>query len=121
MPQSNVYRAGYPVIARTESLGYLAGKYIRRNFWASAAAAMFVLLLSIFAATMAWQQAQTALQRTLAQSLQYLPRFGPFWPRCPLIGGLAPVLPSRLPPCWPNWWPGPEATPIGGLAPMLAK
>ena len=61
------YLAGLPVVAREDTLGYRAGKFLRRNSIAVAAAAAFAALLSGGVFSVAWQAHQTEIQRARAE------------------------------------------------------
>jgi serine/threonine-protein kinase len=61
------HRAGLPVHARTATLRYRTVKFLHRNRGAVAAAALFIVLLSGFAAVMTLQQHETARQRDRAE------------------------------------------------------
>jgi serine/threonine-protein kinase len=56
-----------PVAARPDTLGYRTGKFLRRNRWAVAAAASFVLVLFAFAMSMAFQAQRVAEERDQAR------------------------------------------------------
>ncbi|MEP7340374.1 MAG: tetratricopeptide repeat protein [Acidobacteriota bacterium] len=59
--------AGRPVIAREDTLGYRAEKFVKRNKAAVAAAAVFVVLLAGFAVTMWVQSVRVARERDRAE------------------------------------------------------
>lgn len=59
--------AGLPVAARGDSPGYRARTFIRRHRFGVSAAAAFVVLVTGFAVTTAFQQAQTTRERNIAQ------------------------------------------------------
>ena len=61
------HRDGLPVMARQESFRYQAGKFLRRHKLPVAAAALLALLVTGFAAAMAYQTTQIAHQRDLAE------------------------------------------------------
>jgi serine/threonine protein kinase/predicted negative regulator of RcsB-dependent stress response len=62
------YLDGFPVRARDSSVGYSAGKFIRRHFASLIAASVLVLAL-IASSIISWRLARTArLERTLAES-----------------------------------------------------
>ena len=62
------HRAGLPVLAQRDTLGYRAKKFARRHRWGVSMAAILVMLITGFAVTMALQQAQTARERDRAQN-----------------------------------------------------
>ncbi len=59
--------AGLPVAARPSTFGYQMGKFLRRHKLGFGAAAAILALVVVFALTMAWQAAQIARQRDLAE------------------------------------------------------
>ena len=61
------YLEKLPVAARADTLGYRAGKFLRRNRWPVTAAASFVVLLLIFAVSMAFQARRVAEERDQAR------------------------------------------------------
>jgi eukaryotic-like serine/threonine-protein kinase len=61
------HRAGLPVEAHSAGLRYRTGKFVRRHRGAVGAAALFVLLLTGFAAAMTLQQRETARERDRAE------------------------------------------------------
>ncbi|MBN8730776.1 MAG: serine/threonine protein kinase [Acidobacteria bacterium] len=60
------YLEGYPVIAQADSWSYRAGKFLRRNAAASAAALMATMLLAAFAISMTVQAQRIARERDVA-------------------------------------------------------
>ena len=61
------YLEGLPVKARQPTLGYRAGKFLRRHVAGVVASAVFVVLLIGFAVAMAMQSARVARERDLAE------------------------------------------------------
>ena len=61
------YREGLPVKARPSTLRYRTGKFARRHRWGVAAAAVLVLLLAGYAATVSVQARRLAAERDRAQ------------------------------------------------------
>jgi eukaryotic-like serine/threonine-protein kinase len=69
-PQRHV--AGRPVLARPETLGYVAGKFVRRHWGAVAAAAVIALLVLGFVLSIALQTKRVTRERDRAQQVSQL-------------------------------------------------
>ena len=61
--------AGLPVTARPDTFGYRTRKFLTRHRWGVSMAAIIGLLLIGFAVAMAYQQAQTAIERDTAEEV----------------------------------------------------
>jgi serine/threonine-protein kinase len=61
------YQTGLPVIARKDTLGYRAGKFLSRNWLGVAAAVAFLALLTGFSIAMALQASRIARERDQAR------------------------------------------------------
>ncbi|WP_140909694.1 serine/threonine-protein kinase [Cognatiluteimonas lumbrici] len=64
------YRDGKPVAARRRGLGYLVGKFIRRNRWSLGTGVLALLVLSASLGIVAWQAQQAVREASRAQALQ---------------------------------------------------
>ncbi len=64
------YLRGRPVSARGESLGYRAGKYLRRHRWALGAATLVVAVMAIALIVVSWQARQALREANRAQAMQ---------------------------------------------------
>ena len=64
------YLAGRPILAREESAPYRIGKFVRRRWPVVAAAAVFLVLLAIYAVTVTIQARQVAAERDRAREAQ---------------------------------------------------
>jgi serine/threonine-protein kinase len=64
------YLAGRPILARDESAPYRIGKFVRRRWPVVAAAAVFLVLLAMYAVTVTIQSRQVAAERDRAREAQ---------------------------------------------------
>jgi serine/threonine-protein kinase len=64
------YRAGKPVLARPQNVGYRLRKYVSRHRWALAATLLVSLALSAAFVLVAWQARQAVREASRAQALQ---------------------------------------------------
>jgi serine/threonine-protein kinase len=64
------YRAGKPVLARPQGMGYRVGKYASRHRWALASALLVAVVLAASFVLVAWQARQAVREASRAQALQ---------------------------------------------------
>lgn len=64
------YRAGKPVLARPQNIGYRAGKYVTRHRWVLTASLLVALALTASFVLIAWQARQAVREASRAQALQ---------------------------------------------------
>jgi len=64
------YRAGKPVLARPQNLGYRLRKYVSRHRWALTASLLVSLVMAASFVLVAWQARQAVREASRAQALQ---------------------------------------------------